>query len=88
MSRHRRVGGGSCRCHMLECFRDFRVASVPYNAMREETIADLPFGQATVRGTYDIVPPQENPAQVVLTGAVMETMASYGSVTFVGSATP
>jgi len=62
--------------------------SFSYNAKREETTEVLPFAQPTVRGFHTIVPPQAKPTQVLATGAVIEIMASYGAVTFVGRAIP
>jgi len=62
---------------------------ISYNAKREETTVVLPFGHATVSGFHTIVPAQANPAHVVFDrGAVIDMMASYGSDTFIGSATP
>lgn len=70
----------------VNLYQDFKGRS--YNAKREDTTEVLPFGHPTVRGLKTIVPPHANPAHVVARGAVMEIIASYGSVTFIGSAIP
>jgi hypothetical protein len=63
------------------------VLGCPYNAKRDEAIADLPFCQETVSGLNTIVPPQQNPAHVIFTGATTLRTASIGAVVFEGSAT-
>jgi len=69
--------------------RPNKLRGFSYNANREETTVVLPFGHATVSGFHTIVPAQANPAHVVFDrGAVIDMIASYGSDTFIGSATP
>jgi hypothetical protein len=50
-------------------------------------MADLPFCQETVSGLNIMVPPQQNPAHVTLTGAITFRTASIGAVAFDGIAT-
>jgi hypothetical protein len=50
-------------------------------------MADLPFCQDTVSGLNTMVPPQQNPAQVIFTGATTFRTASIGAVAFDGIAT-
>lgn len=57
-----------------------------YVAHRDETVALLPFGQATVKGLPVIPPPHENPAQPRATGAVICRTASKGAAVASGMA--
>jgi hypothetical protein len=59
-----------------------------YKAKRAEIVPDWPLGQATLNGFQTIVPPHEKPTHWLAIGAVILMMASYGSVTFFGRATP
>jgi hypothetical protein len=61
---------------------------VTYKAKRADIVPDFPFGQETLKGFQTIFPPQENPAHLLATGAVTFKITSYGSVTFLGRATP
>lgn len=59
-----------------------------HNANRADTVPDCPFGQATLSGFQTMFPPHEKPTHLFEMGAVILTIASYGSVTFLGRATP
>lgn len=59
-----------------------------HKAKRADITPELPLAQATLRGFHTIFPPQENPAHLLATGAVILRMASYGSVAFLGRARP
>jgi hypothetical protein len=47
-----------------------------YYAKRDEMTAVFTFGHATESGFHTIVPPQANPAQYAVDGALIEMMAS------------
>jgi hypothetical protein len=47
-----------------------------YKAKRADIVPDLPFGHATLNGFQTILPPHENPAQVLAMGAVILSIAS------------
>jgi hypothetical protein len=59
-----------------------------HKAKRADIVPEFPFGQATLRGFQTMSPPHENPAHWFARGAVILIIASYGSVTFLGRATP
>jgi hypothetical protein len=59
-----------------------------HKAKRAEMVPDCPFAQATLNGFQTMLPPQENPAHLFAIGAVILSMASYGSVTVFGKAMP
>jgi len=59
-----------------------------YNANRADAMPDLPLAQASVRGFHTMLPPQEKPAHLLAIGAVILMIASYGSLTSLGRATP